>query len=182
MPWILRPSCDYAGRVAGGRDAYTRAHVLEVSRVFKQDYRTVRRVEEHLSHLDLGPSGDPHDSGPRGLRSQGAKDSRRNDLKLRAKPILQLRSKDRREVVHLGSICGDQRLQARAEAKSMLHRVKSLQDNEVRTTSCGSKLVGDPRKLDPGCHSVLTGVYERPRLTPQVCGYPERLSLPWRLA
>ena len=99
MPWILRPSCDYAGRVAGGRYAYTRAHVLEVSWVFKQDYRTGGRVEEHLSHLDLGPFRYPHDSGPRGLGSQGAKDFRGNDLKLGGNPILQLRSKDRREVV-----------------------------------------------------------------------------------
>ena len=98
MPWILRPSCDYAGRVAGGRYPYTRAHVLEVSRVFKQDYRTGRRVEEHLSHLDPGPFRYPHDAGPRGLGNQGAKDFRRNDLKLGDKPILQLRSKDRREV------------------------------------------------------------------------------------
>jgi hypothetical protein len=156
MPWIVRPSREYSGCVAGGRYAYTRADVLEISRVFKHDHRTGRRVEEHLSDVDLGALGDPYDFGTRRLWSQGRKDFRGDGLKLRGKPILKVGSEDRREVGQLGSVCADQRLHGRAEAKRMLHRVKSLQDREVRTTSRGSNLLGDPRKLGSRCHSALT--------------------------
>jgi hypothetical protein len=88
MPWIVHPGSEDASGICRSRHSYARAHVVEVPRVFKQDYRTRRRLENEGSHVDLGTLGDTHDPGPRCVRSEDRKNLRWDDLELRTELIL----------------------------------------------------------------------------------------------